>query len=424
MSTPAVSGVQRLKPALARPVASRYWPILVLAGCLLIWFLRRPQQVWHPYVWAEETFVVRHFLDGGWLEALRPVQGYVILPTTLLLPLAASVSFVHLPVLMSLLSAGVFALTVVILVVPESRWGSRSTKTLMAFAMVLCPVNPEVFGVLLYSFWWAALWPVIILGWKRDLWWARIPLLVVGALSSPAGAAMVVPFAVSWWWSRRRAELIGVAILAAGAIVQLVSVLGSDRRDTVSTSVGRGARASGDHARAVPFAVARAGRVEVGRLDAGGHRRRRGVDRGRRRVLACGPSDRAAAALAPGLDLHAAELRAVSVGDEPGWRRAAVLLPAFREPRVAAHQPPPQRTPFPLDAPASRACFWPRLRSASSRTSPVLRPRRPGGSTGVTSSNAAPTAPWCHVSVPIYSDGSTGDLWTLRMTPAECRARL
>ena len=99
----------------------------MLAGCLLIWFLRRPQQVWHPYVWAEETFVVRHFLDGGWLEALRPVQGYVILPTTLLLPLAASVSFVHLPVLMSLLSAGVFALTVVILVVPESRWGSRST---------------------------------------------------------------------------------------------------------------------------------------------------------------------------------------------------------------------------------------------------------------------------------------------------------
>ena len=114
----------------------------MLAGCLSIWFLRRPQQVWHPYVWAEESIVVRHFLDGGWLGALRPVQGYVILPTTLLLPLAASVSFAHLPVLMSLLATGVFALTVVMLVVPESRWGSRGTRALMAFAMVLCPVEP------------------------------------------------------------------------------------------------------------------------------------------------------------------------------------------------------------------------------------------------------------------------------------------
>lgn len=28
------------------------------------------------------------------------------------------------------------------------------------------------------------------------------------------------------------------------------------------------------------------------------------------------------------------------------------------------------------------------------------------------------------VSVPVYFDGSKDDLWTLRMTPAECRARL
>ena len=102
---------------------------------------------------------MRHFLDGGWLGAMRPVQGYVILPTTLLLPLAASVAFAHLPVLMFWLATGVFALTVVMLVVPESRWGGRGTTALMAFAMVLCPVDPETFGVLLYTFWWAALWP-------------------------------------------------------------------------------------------------------------------------------------------------------------------------------------------------------------------------------------------------------------------------
>ena len=136
-------------------------------------------------------------------------------------------------------ATGVFAFTVLILVVPESRWGGRGMKALMALAMVLCPVNPETFGILLYTFWWAALWPVIILGWKRDLWWARIPLLVVAALSSPAGAAMAVPFAVSWWWSRRRVELVGAAILAVGAVVQLTIFLTSDRRDAVSSSVGK-----------------------------------------------------------------------------------------------------------------------------------------------------------------------------------------
>jgi hypothetical protein len=38
----------------------------------------------------------------------------------------------------------------------------------MAVTMVLVPTNPEVFGVLLYSFWWMTLWPLIVLGWKRD----------------------------------------------------------------------------------------------------------------------------------------------------------------------------------------------------------------------------------------------------------------
>jgi len=415
--------VQGLKPTLARPVASRYWPILVLAGCLLIWFLRRPQQVWHPYVWAEESFVVRHFLDGGWLEAVQPVQGYVILPTTLLLPLAASVSFVHLPVLMSLLAAGVFALTVVILVGPESRWGSRSTRTLMAFAMVLCPVNPEVFGVLLYSFWWAALWPMIILGWKRDLWWARIPLLVVGALSSPAGAAMVVPFAVSWWWNRRRADLVGAAILAAGAVVQLVSVLDSDRRDTVSTSAGR----------VLEQAAITLGLFPSPWLEPTGSRWDVSTLVG----------------IVVGAALIAAVVESLRVGRaiEP----LLLLLPVVIFTVLSS-------VPFPLvtspggDGP--RYYFLPFVSLAWLLLN-LLRNSRLSRSThlvagvllaaaaiGIASNFSRPAASttgrldWRHelqrcadstlagVKVPIYTDGSPRHLWALRMTPAECRARL
>ena len=47
------------------------------------------RKLFHPYLWDEESIVIRRFLDDGWLGALHPVQGYLILPTTLLLPLAA-----------------------------------------------------------------------------------------------------------------------------------------------------------------------------------------------------------------------------------------------------------------------------------------------------------------------------------------------
>ena len=55
MSMPAASGVQRPEAGAGPAVASRYWLLLVLSGCLSIWFLRRPQQVWHPYVWARRA---------------------------------------------------------------------------------------------------------------------------------------------------------------------------------------------------------------------------------------------------------------------------------------------------------------------------------------------------------------------------------
>jgi len=160
---------------------------------------------------------------------LRPVQGYLILPVTLLLPLAAAISFVHLPVLAFWMATAVFALTVWMLVVPESQWGGRGTRIIMAFTMALCPANPETFGVLLYSFWWATLWPIIILGWKRNLWWMRVPLLVIGALSSPAGAGMAVPFGVSFWFTRRRADFVGGGVLTVGLILQITSLMAGGR---------------------------------------------------------------------------------------------------------------------------------------------------------------------------------------------------
>ena len=104
----------------------------VVGVCFLVWILRRPEQLTRPYVWVEESFIIRNFLDDGWAGAFEPIQGYLILPANVLVALAADISFVHLPELMYAFASAVFVATVLLLVVPESRWGDLTTRSLMA----------------------------------------------------------------------------------------------------------------------------------------------------------------------------------------------------------------------------------------------------------------------------------------------------
>jgi hypothetical protein len=205
-----------------------------VAFCVLIWIWRRPGQLTHPYVWDEESTILRHYLDGGFVGALRPVEGYLILPPAALMAVAAKISIVHLPSLTYVFALLVFVATILMIVVPESRWGGPRTRAAMAVAAALVPTNPEVFGVLLYSFWWSTLWPLIILGWKRSLWPLRAPLLAIAALSSPAGGSVFVVYALSYLRGRRIRDAIGAAILLAGFVVESVLTLSSSRADAIS----------------------------------------------------------------------------------------------------------------------------------------------------------------------------------------------
>jgi hypothetical protein len=206
--------------------------------CLLIWFWRRPEALAHPYVWDEESFVLRRFIEDGWASALHPVQGYLVLPTSLLLTISASVSMAHLPILTYSAATGIFGATIVLLVVPESRWGDRMTRSAMAVTLALVPINPEVFGVLLYSFWWCSLWPVIVLGWRHDLWGLRIAALIIAGLSSPAGGVLFVVFLLAWLLERRRRDIVGAAILFSTLAVQAVILSNSDRGSSLADKTG------------------------------------------------------------------------------------------------------------------------------------------------------------------------------------------
>jgi hypothetical protein len=207
----------------------------VVGFCVLVWIWRRPEQLSRPYVWDEESWIIEHFTASGWAGALKPVQGYLILPANVLVALATQISGVHLPALEYIFALLVFVGTVVMIVVPESRWGGPSTRAAMAVTASLVPTNPEVFGVLLYSFWWTTLWPLIILGWKRSLWALRAPLLAVAALSSPAAGSLFVVFGIAYLRWRRLRDAIGAGILLAGFVVESVLALNSSRATTISS---------------------------------------------------------------------------------------------------------------------------------------------------------------------------------------------
>jgi hypothetical protein len=208
----------------------------IVGFCVLVWVWRRPEQVVRPYVWVEESHILRNFLEDGWTSALEPVQGYLILPATFLVTLSAEISFTELPGVMYVFALGVFVATVLLLVVPESRWGDRTTRAAMAASASLVPTNPEVFGVLLYSFWWTTLWPLIILGWTRPHWLLRGPLLATGALSSPAGGALFLLFGIAYARNRRMHDVISAAILLAGFVVQVILTLTSERADSLTSN--------------------------------------------------------------------------------------------------------------------------------------------------------------------------------------------
>lgn len=106
----------------------------------------------------------------------------------------------------------------------------------MALSASLVPTNPEVFGILLYSFWWTTLWPLIILGWTRSLWALRAPLLVVGALSSPAGAALFALFGLAFLRGRRTRDAISAGILLWGFVIQVILTLTSERADSLTSN--------------------------------------------------------------------------------------------------------------------------------------------------------------------------------------------
>jgi hypothetical protein len=200
-----------------------------LAFCLTVWFLRRPDQLLRPYIWVEEYKVLDSLqLHGLFRAALAPINGYFVWPTSFTVGLAAAVDFRNVPQIDYWMSTAWFLATLCLVLVPSSNF-KLQWRVGFVLLLVLVPTNPEVFGIALYSFWWTTLWPLISVTWAKDNWWLRVPVLVLGGMSSLAGAAMALPYAVLYAKDRRRRDLVGAAVLGATCVAQAVAYFTSAR---------------------------------------------------------------------------------------------------------------------------------------------------------------------------------------------------
>ena len=203
--------------------------VLAVGFGLIVWFLRRPDQLLHPYVWVEEFQILNQYqMQGFFHAALAPVEGYFVWPTTFTVSFAAAANFLHLPLIDYWASTAWFVATICLILIPSSvirlRW-----RVGLVVLLVLVPTNPEVFGIAEYAFWWTTLWPLISIMWSRNLWGLRIPALVLGGMSSLAGAAMVVPYAFLAFRTRERRYLVGTVLLVVMLVAQAISYFTSDR---------------------------------------------------------------------------------------------------------------------------------------------------------------------------------------------------
>ncbi len=170
-----------------------YFLLFLLFFLLLYW--RRSAQLLHPQVWDEDgTQIIPGLLVHGWKSLFYPVNGYLIFVPKLISAVSLSISGLYYPLISTIL-AWIFVVGVC-MAISLSPIMLRGGPLLALFTL-LVPCDPEVFGIPLYTFWWASLLLFLVALWdpkSTDLKW-RLAFTVLGGLSSPM-IFLLAPFLV------------------------------------------------------------------------------------------------------------------------------------------------------------------------------------------------------------------------------------
>jgi hypothetical protein len=179
---------------------------------------RRWQQLVSPQVWAEDGRLITTFIGQGWSAMLQPVNGYLILVPRVITDVSLLISAYYYPLISTLLACGFAGLVGVAVALSPTRLRG---KVLCAAAVFLVPSDAEVFGLPLYTLWWAPILLLLVALWdeRSPATWLRLVFVAVGGLSSPYVFVVAPVLWVRCFRFRKRSEAwVALAATAVAAI--------------------------------------------------------------------------------------------------------------------------------------------------------------------------------------------------------------
>jgi hypothetical protein len=170
----------------ARRTSSKGGPrtTLLLLGFVVLVASRRWQQLTSPQVWDEDGRLISSFVESGWAGIFQPVNGYLVLVPRVITGVSMFLSVYYYPIISTVLACLFAALVGLAVAMSPTRLGA---KVLCAASVFLVPSDAEVFGLPLYTLWWAPVLLLLVALWEEGTpaLFLRFLYLVVGGLSSP-----------------------------------------------------------------------------------------------------------------------------------------------------------------------------------------------------------------------------------------------
>ena len=208
------------------------WLILSFLLALVVLFSRSPGMFTHAQFYAEDGAIwYADAYNFGWLHSLTlPDGGYFNTLQRLGGSLALLVPFQWAPLAMALMGLVLQALPVPVLLSSRcERWAPLSLRMAFAAAYVGMPNAHEIHVVCTNSQWHLA----VVLGLLAFATTPRsvagkifdIVVVALGAVSGPYAIVLLPLLAVFWFARRQRWTAFLFGILAAGAVVQAISLL-------------------------------------------------------------------------------------------------------------------------------------------------------------------------------------------------------
>ena len=203
----------------------------LLLGMLFFALLlsRRWQQLLSPQVWDEDgSQILPMYIAKGWQTFIVPVNGYLITIPKMISALSVEFSFYNYPLFSTLLC---WLFTVFVALTIAYAPTKLKYRKLCATAVFLIPTDPEVFGIPLYSFWFASLLLFLLALWDERYPFTlfRSAFALLCGLSTPVIAAMLpLLYLRSYLYRKHRSEHITAVTATVATVVQLSYMLGKN----------------------------------------------------------------------------------------------------------------------------------------------------------------------------------------------------